>query len=591
MPTINPVIVETDKFSDLLDRTNAVIEVINDNVLIAVAGSSTPRTGDVSLQGTLESDEFVAQNSTTNSLSVDTLVNRSNPVDYININSPLRVDTQSSSSQEDALALKTNEGFRPIIGLINGSARKWEMRLETPTDETAFNVVTGVGVNPQLRIEQDGTLTATKFSADGLLVENINASTMDTGTIGESSVPNLDANKITSGTFTAERIPNIDANKITSGIFAAERMPDLAASKITSGIFTAERIPNLDASKITSGTFTAERMPDLAASKITSGTINSALLPPVGDLPASATRSEIRFADLTNPNSSEEGFITGRRFMPAISNRIYTIVSGAQYAVGFTNQIGSFNDGSNYFDVFPPTGRTMSNLVAFMPSIHVIHFNGKVDNNDSMRCTWSQLGDRIRVYVQNTEQRSTPAANYFSVWTSTSAITATVQNVQFSAGNSNVKTAAGGQSSSGSVVAGPFFSASISSGSDFNIVSSSVRLGAEIRSSSAGNTATLIIFRTRNGSRSAVSALTTTSTSYTLRTVDIAVEEGDLFEFFIQGGATTLTSTSVDKFGNVTTTIITIPKTGEALTTPYSAQAANYRVSVSNASAASNYIR
>ena len=83
---------------------------------------------------------------------------------------------------------------------------------------------------------------------------------------------------------------------------------------------------------------------------------------------------------------------------------------------GYTNQVGSWNNGANYFDVFPPSGKSMSNLVAFIPSIAVIHYAGGVDGNDSLRCTWSNLGDRIRVYVQNTEQRSTPAANYLAIW-------------------------------------------------------------------------------------------------------------------------------------------------------------------------------
>ena len=95
----------------------------------------------------------------------------------------------------------------------------------------------------------------------------------------------------------------------------------------------------------------------------------------------------------------------------------YTIISGASYSIaGFTNQVGSFNDGANYFDVYPPVGKSMGNLVAFIPSIHVIHYAGGVDGNDSIRCTYSYLGDRIRVYVQNTEQRSTPAANYLVIW-------------------------------------------------------------------------------------------------------------------------------------------------------------------------------
>jgi hypothetical protein len=83
---------------------------------------------------------------------------------------------------------------------------------------------------------------------------------------------------------------------------------------------------------------------------------------------------------------------------------------------GYTNQVGSWNNGANFFDVFPPSGKTMANLVAFIPSIAVIHYAGGVDGNDSLRCTWSDLGDRIRVYVQNTEQRSTPAASYLAIW-------------------------------------------------------------------------------------------------------------------------------------------------------------------------------
>lgn len=96
----------------------------------------------------------------------------------------------------------------------------------------------------------------------------------------------------------------------------------------------------------------------------------------------------------------------------------YTFVTGnTVYSTsGFTNQVGSWNNNANFFDVFPPSGKTMGNLVAFIPSIAVIHYAGGVDGNDSIRCTWSNLGDRIRVYVQNTEQRSTPAANYMAIW-------------------------------------------------------------------------------------------------------------------------------------------------------------------------------
>ena len=95
----------------------------------------------------------------------------------------------------------------------------------------------------------------------------------------------------------------------------------------------------------------------------------------------------------------------------------YTIISNVSFSIaGFTNQVGSFNDGANYFDVFPPAGKSMANIVAFIPSIHFIAFAGGVDGNDRLRCSYTYFGDRIRVYVQNTEQNFTPAANYLVIW-------------------------------------------------------------------------------------------------------------------------------------------------------------------------------
>jgi hypothetical protein len=104
-----------------------------------------------------------------------------------------------------------------------------------------------------------------------------------------------------------------------------------------------------------------------------------------------------------------------RQVATAITQPQFTY--GQMYSTsGFTNQVGSWNFNANHFDVFPPAGKTMGNLTAFIPSIAVIHYAGGVNGDDSMVCTYSFLGDRIRVYVQNTEQRSTPAANYLAIW-------------------------------------------------------------------------------------------------------------------------------------------------------------------------------
>ena len=94
----------------------------------------------------------------------------------------------------------------------------------------------------------------------------------------------------------------------------------------------------------------------------------------------------------------------------------YTITHGFNYIVNsHSNVVGGFRN-SQYFDVLPPAGKTMANLIAFIPSIAYIYYAGGVDGNDAMRCIWSNLGDRIRVYVQNTEQRSKPAANWLAIW-------------------------------------------------------------------------------------------------------------------------------------------------------------------------------
>ena len=92
------------------------------------------------------------------------------------------------------------------------------------------------------------------------------------------------------------------------------------------------------------------------------------------------------------------------------------IINGFSYTYTFTNQVGSFNDNANYFDVFPPAGKTMQDLRAFIPSIAFLYFAGSVDANDAIRCVSDTRIDRIRVYVQNTEQRSNPGANWIAVW-------------------------------------------------------------------------------------------------------------------------------------------------------------------------------
>jgi hypothetical protein len=140
--------------------------------------------------------------------------------------------------------------------------------------------------------------------------------------------------------------------------------------------------------------------------KVGIGTVN----PSVGlDLVGEA-RSSVSTTAASNPKT-----LVTKDYLDTVSY-VFTYGNTTYSTSGYTNVVGKWDDGKNYFDVFPPAGKAMSNLRAFIPSIAVIHYAGGVDGNDSMRCTWSAYSDRIRVWVQNTEQRSTPAANWLAIW-------------------------------------------------------------------------------------------------------------------------------------------------------------------------------
>jgi hypothetical protein len=94
----------------------------------------------------------------------------------------------------------------------------------------------------------------------------------------------------------------------------------------------------------------------------------------------------------------------------------YTITYGNnQKTTGWTNIVGWW-DNRNSFDVFPPAGKTMANLIAFIASISEIRWNGGVNGDDSTRCHWTNHGNKITVYVQNTEQHAAPGASWLAIW-------------------------------------------------------------------------------------------------------------------------------------------------------------------------------
>jgi hypothetical protein len=83
-----------------------------------------------------------------------------------------------------------------------------------------------------------------------------------------------------------------------------------------------------------------------------------------------------------------------------------------------TNQfkiVSGANTGTTTY-VYPPDGYTMSNLVAFIPSVRTLHYSGDVNGDDSTYCNWGKEASRITVTCYNSEQRANPQCNYLAVW-------------------------------------------------------------------------------------------------------------------------------------------------------------------------------
>jgi hypothetical protein len=163
---------------------------------------------------------------------------------------------------------------------------------------------------------------------------------------------------------------------------------------------------------------------ELNASQLTSGTVSTSRLS--GTYPINISGSA--FGNVAKSGDSMSGYLTlvgspvnanhaaTKAYVDASAGYTFTYGNTQYSTTGFTNRVGSWDFSRNHFDVFPPSGKTMSSLQAFIPSIAVIHYAGGVNGDDSMVCTFTVFGDRIRVYVQNTEQRSTPAANWLAIW-------------------------------------------------------------------------------------------------------------------------------------------------------------------------------
>jgi hypothetical protein len=160
----------------------------------------------------------------------------------------------------------------------------------------------------------------------------------------------------------------------------------------------------------------------LDATNINAGTLDVARLPftPVNVSGDTMTGALTLNADPVAPLQPAT-----KQYVDAIAGTIptsLTITSGEINPTTWQNSTAGPDFTTNYVDLPPPLGKTVANLVAFIPSIRAIYFSGDVNVDDSLHCRWQIEGANIRVWVFNTEMRGAPStppgpsANYLAVW-------------------------------------------------------------------------------------------------------------------------------------------------------------------------------
>lgn len=219
----------TDTFQVWINKTNQIIDLANENIMLAGPGAGFTITGNSTLDGSFTANELNSSSGSIGNLSIINLARSIDADSEIISASPIRIN----SNVENIFTLKTSSGNRAIFRLINGGNASWEIGQSTSAGASPITIRTTGASTPQAILTQAGRFTVNELEGNGSLITNLSL----------TAIPDLPASKITSGTFNVARIPNLNANKITTGILDDARIPDLNTSKITDGIFSITRLP------------------------------------------------------------------------------------------------------------------------------------------------------------------------------------------------------------------------------------------------------------------------------------------------------------------------------------------------------------
>ena len=304
------------------------------------------------------------------------------PLDKLHVNGNVRIESQATIPQHAVRADRTISAGDGINGGGDLTANR-TFSVDGTVVRTSRNIIAGDGLVGGGALSADITV-----EVDNTVVRNSRNITAGDGILG-------------GGNLSSDRTFSVD-----SSVVRTTRTITAGSGLSGGGALSSNITLNIDGSVVrTSGNQT------ITGTKTFSSTVN-------GNISGNAaTATRLQTARTINGVPFD-----GTTNISVISQA--TFQSGTFVnTVGFTNIVDSvgspgtaFRNNSNFFDVFPPSGKTMANFVAFIPSISFIAFNGNVNQDDTMRCQWQNIGDRIRVWVQNTEQRARPRGNFLAVW-------------------------------------------------------------------------------------------------------------------------------------------------------------------------------
>lgn len=146
----------TDTFQIWISKTNEIIDLVNENVLLAGPGPGYTMEGNSTLLGTFTATNLSSTSAELTAVSTTSITRADDialPIDFF---SPIKI----TSNQENVLTLQTTAGSRPILRLINGGNANWELGQSTTDAGSPLTIRISGSTTPQLTLTQSGNLSA-----------------------------------------------------------------------------------------------------------------------------------------------------------------------------------------------------------------------------------------------------------------------------------------------------------------------------------------------------------------------------------------------------------------------------------------------